>query len=146
MRRWIILAAVAVTACTSPEPTAEPPSTEDTIVWAATLDCDRLNPVVNEWNEASALIVSRLTTINLSGQIEGDLVDHYEVSEDHQSYTFTFRSGVTWHDGRPFTSDDVVFTFDEIMKPNARSDKRLNLGLIESYNAPDPLTFVIHLS
>jgi peptide/nickel transport system substrate-binding protein len=53
---------------------------------------------------------------------------------------------VTWHDGRPFTSDDVLFTFDEIMKSNARSDKRLNLGPIDSYDAPDPQTFVIHLS
>ncbi len=146
MRRWILLAAVAITACASPETTTEPPSNEDTLVWAATLDCDRLNPVVNEWNEASALIVSRLITINLSGQIEGDLADHWEVSEDHQTHTFGLRSGVTWHDGRSFTSDDVVFTFDEIMKPNARSDKRLNLGPIESYEAPDPQTFVIHLS
>ncbi len=107
---------------------------------------EHLNPVINEWNEASAHIVSRLFTIDLSGRIDGDLVDHYDVAEDNQTYTFTLRSGVTWHDGRPFTSDDVLFTFDEIVKPNARSDKRLNLGPIDSYNAPDPLTFVIHLS
>ena len=110
MRRWILLAAVAITACASPEMTTEPPGNENTLVWAATLDCDRLNPVVNEWNEASALVVSRLTTINLSGQIEGDLVDHWEVSEDHQTYTFNLRSGVTWHDGQSFTSDFYEFT------------------------------------
>lgn len=73
MRRWIILATLAATACTSPEPTSETPRTDDTLVWAATLDCEHLNPVVNEWNEASALIVSRLFTIDLSGQIDGDL-------------------------------------------------------------------------
>lgn len=33
------------------------------------------------------------------------------VSQDHLTYTFTIRDGVKWHDGQPFTADDVLFTF-----------------------------------
>lgn len=34
------------------------------------------------------------------------------ISADGKTYTFTLRSGVTWHDGQPFSADDVKFTFD----------------------------------
>ena len=45
--------------------------------------------------------------------------------------TFNLRPGVTWHDGEPFTADDVVFTFEQlVMNPNARgnSTDRFTLG------------------
>ena len=43
-------------------------------------------------------------------------------SWDHDAagttWTFHLRDGVTWHDGTPFTADDVAFTFDAIYDPN----------------------------
>src|SRR5262245_45431998 len=33
------------------------------------------------------------------------------VSDDHLTYTVKIRDGVRWHDGKPFTADDVLFTF-----------------------------------
>lgn len=45
--------------------------------------------------------------------------------------TFNLRPGVTWHDGEPFTAEDVVFTFEQlVMNPNARgnSTDRFTLG------------------
>jgi peptide/nickel transport system substrate-binding protein len=33
------------------------------------------------------------------------------VSDDHLTYTVTVRDGVKWHDGQPFTAEDVLFTF-----------------------------------
>ena len=33
------------------------------------------------------------------------------VSDDHLTYTIKVRDGVKWHDGKPFTVDDVVFTY-----------------------------------
>jgi peptide/nickel transport system substrate-binding protein len=47
-----------------------------------------------------------------SFEVEPDLAETWEVSEDSLVHTFTLRSGVTWHDGEPFTADDVKFTYD----------------------------------
>jgi len=39
----------------------------------------------------------------------------YEVSDDYQTITFWLREGHKWSDGAPFTADDIVFWWDEIM-------------------------------
>ncbi|RLG85314.1 MAG: hypothetical protein DRO39_05905, partial [Thermoprotei archaeon] len=44
------------------------------------------------------------------------LATSWEVSPDGKVWTFKLRRGVKWHDGKPFTADDVVFTFIEGMK------------------------------
>jgi peptide/nickel transport system substrate-binding protein len=50
------------------------------------------------------------------------LATSWEVSEDGTVYTFHLRDGVTWHDGTPFTSEDVVFTYEQIVtNPEARA-------------------------
>lgn len=38
------------------------------------------------------------------------LATDYQVEKDGKSYLFTIRQGVTWHDGRPFTPEDVIFS------------------------------------
>ncbi len=43
-----------------------------------------------------------------------DLVEEYSESEDHSEATIRLRAGLTWHDGRPFTADDVVFSWEVI--------------------------------
>src|SRR5262245_24023922 len=40
-----------------------------------------------------------------------------EVSEDHLTYTFKAREGIKWHDGQPFTSEDILFSFKAAMCP-----------------------------
>ena len=44
-----------------------------------------------------------------------------EISEDHLTYTFTIREGVEWHDGEPFTTEDVLFSVKALMNPFADS-------------------------
>jgi peptide/nickel transport system substrate-binding protein len=47
-----------------------------------------------------------------SFEVEPDLAESWEVSDDFLVHTFALRSGVTWHDGEPFTAEDVKFTYD----------------------------------
>lgn len=42
----------------------------------------------------------------------GDLAEKWEVSPDGKVFTFRLRSGVKWHDGKPFTADDVVYALN----------------------------------
>lgn len=48
-----------------------------------------------------------------------DLAKSWEVSDDGLTLTFHLREGVKWHDGEPFTADDVVFTFALMAIPEA---------------------------
>lgn len=45
------------------------------------------------------------------------LAEGWKISEDHLTYTFFLRKDVRWHDGHPFTSRDVIFSYERIMDP-----------------------------
>ncbi len=60
-------------------------------------------------------------------ELEPALAASWDVSEDGTVYTFHLREGVTWHDGTPFTADDVVFTYGQIISnPEARAGDAAN--------------------
>ncbi len=46
------------------------------------------------------------------GTLTGDLAESWEISTDQKTWTFHLRPGVTWHDGEPFTANDVKFTIE----------------------------------
>lgn len=64
---------------------------------------------------------------------EGDLAESWEPSDDGLEWTFTLKSGVTWHDGEPFTADDVVYTFNRSKDPelSVHSSVLANVASIE---------------
>ena len=72
------------------------------------------------------------------------LAESWEISEDGLTYTFHLRDGVTWHDGEPFTADDVVFSADVFLR-ETHARLRSSLAYVESITAPDPLTVVFQL-
>jgi peptide/nickel transport system substrate-binding protein len=45
------------------------------------------------------------------------LADRWEISDDKLVYTFFIKKGIKWHDGVPFSSHDVVFSYEKIMDP-----------------------------
>ena len=56
---------------------------------------------------------------------------------------FTLRDGVRWHDGAPFTSSDVAFTYRAIMNEKVASPRRSDFELVDSVETPDPRTVVV---
>jgi ABC-type transport system substrate-binding protein len=86
----------------------------------------------------------------------GDLATKIETSPDNLTTTFTLRSGVTFHDGKPVTSADAKYTLDTLLNadPQKRSRKAnpffekvdgKDVGYVESVSAPNPATLVVKL-
>lgn len=67
-----------------------------------------------------------------NSRLVGRLATEWTESEDGLTYTFTLREGVTWHDGEPFTAEDVLFTLNaEVANP--RCNYRSNIQDITGY-------------
>ncbi|MCC6799024.1 MAG: hypothetical protein IT325_02840 [Anaerolineae bacterium] len=64
---------------------------------------------------------------NWGDQIEPALAESWDISEDGLEYTFHLRQGVKWHDGEPFTAEDVLFTYEAVLLEENAIDWRPNL-------------------
>lgn len=73
------------------------------------------------------------------------LAQSWTVSRDGLTYTFRLRPGVTWHDGKPFTSADVAYSVLEIWK-KYHSRGRATFANVTAVDTPDPLTVIWRLS
>lgn len=74
-----------------------------------------------------------------------ELATSWEVSEDQRTLTFQLRRGVQWHDGKPFTSKDVKFTYDRILDPLVRAaHHRQALEDLDRVETPDDFTVIFH--
>jgi len=47
--------------------------------------------------------------------IEPNIAEEWEVSEDGKTFTFYLRKGIRWSDGEPFTADDIMFWYEDII-------------------------------
>lgn len=67
---------------------------------------------------ASRLVFSSLYNYDTTGHLSADLARTMQIDESNKVYTITMKSNARWHDGRPVTAKDVVFTV-ELMKNSA---------------------------
>lgn len=86
-------------------------------------------------------IQEALVDLDAAGNPTPVLAESWESSADGKTITFKLRAGVTWHDGRPFTSADVAFTAMEMWKKILNYGTALQLFLT-AVDTPDPLTAV----
>src|SRR4051794_6109817 len=87
-----------------------------TLVFGAAGDPAMLDPVFGSDGEtfrvARQLFEGLFTTKPGSTDLEPELAESYDVSDDGMTYTFHLRSGVTFHDGTDFNADAVCFNFE----------------------------------
>jgi peptide/nickel transport system substrate-binding protein len=83
---------------------------------------------------------------NNSTQIIPALAQSFDTSADGTTYTFHLRPGVMFHDGTTMTSNDVKVSFQRRTALGSVSAPGYMLASVASYDTPDPMTFVIHLS
>jgi peptide/nickel transport system substrate-binding protein len=78
--------------------------------------------------------------------IEGDLAEKWEVSEDYKTWTFHLHKGVQWQNGYgELTSADVKWSLERVMNPETGSPRRPTLRHVEGIETPDAHTVVITL-
>lgn len=92
---------------------------------------------------AASPCYSALTRMDLEGKITGDLARSYEISPDGMTYTFHLHSNVEWHDGKPFSAEDVVFSLGTV---NSKMHPyRGAMAAIDKVEAIDKDTVVLRL-
>lgn len=80
-------------------------------------------------------------------KVIGDLAEKWDVSQDGKTYTFSLYKGVKWHDGAPFSAEDVAFTLELVRKPpkGFNSPRMELLKAIDKIETPDKDTLKITL-
>ncbi len=76
--------------------------------------------------DIARLVFSGLLSYSGSGELVPDLAERFEVSNDGKSYTLFLRKNALWHDGKPVSAEDVLFTIRTIQNPSYKSVLRAN--------------------
>jgi peptide/nickel transport system substrate-binding protein len=102
--------------------------------------------------DASRLILEPLGEFADDGSVYAVLaetvpsLEEGTVSEDGLSVTWTLKQGVEWHDGEPFTSADVQFTYEWIMSEGNTTTTQGSYIPIASVDTPDDYTVVVNFT
>jgi peptide/nickel transport system substrate-binding protein len=125
------------------------PAYGDTFIDSLLGNISSLIPTItsdNASHEVGSQIYSGLVTFDKDLKPVGDLAESWEFSKDCRDLTFRLRPGVKWHDGQPFTADDVVFTWQTIVDSKVPSPYKSEYGLVESVRADGPNVVRVHYS
>jgi len=86
------------------------------------------------------LVYSGLVKRDESLRLVGDLAESWTISPNCLDMTFKLKKNAKWHDGRPFTADDVVFTYQAMINPKTPTSYKEDFKAVESIEAVDAQT------
>ena len=92
-------------------------------------------------SEVTDLVFDGLARFDKNLNIVPNLAENWEVSEDGLIITFHLRKGVKWHDGRPFTAEDCLFTYRFVTDPDTPTPYAADLMQVEKAEVLDAHTF-----
>ncbi len=152
---------IAVAACSEPRPAPPPIYTGDHLPPAAlqgpptpggtlriamdaeppSLNC-QLDPLDAWGQKIDLLLMDSLARPHpTTWEHEPRLAERWDISTDHLTFTFHLRRDVRWHDGKPFSADDVIFTFDKLLDAKSKTAaKRSYLEPLAAYEKLDTHT------
>lgn len=93
----------------------------------------------------SSKIFDGLVRFGVDSAPQPELAESWSTSDDGKTLQFNLRQGVKWHDGTPFTSADVAFTYQEVwlkLHPRGRSI----FAAVSALETPDAHTLVFRLN
>ena len=134
------MAAVSVAALPDAAAARVQETTGGTITVGHIGDVDNYDPLTDSLdqfqNYGRLLIFGSLTTYDPTSKVVGDLATDWTL--DGTSWVFKLRDGVTWHDGSPFSADDVKYTFERALDPAIGSftvpfiDEQATVDIVDS--------------
>lgn len=162
MKRWsmdrrelVIGAGLVATAAMTPAAVAAQDTDEGEPVTGGTLrigvqgDPTELDPHLSTLNAAQVatdMVYEGLVQEGPDLLPQAALAESWEISDDGLTLTFAIRQGVTFHNGRELTADDVVYTFDRVRNPDTASPYVTYLEDLDTVEATDAATVVFTLT
>jgi peptide/nickel transport system substrate-binding protein len=153
--RLLAVTALLITACAPAAPAAPSPTARATAKQGGTAritffqEPDNLNPLygggLRVTNTVLQAVFNGLWVADEKGDFQPELaaevptVQNGGVSADGKTITVKLRRDVKWADGKPFTADDVKFTYDVVMSPKTTLSKS-TLRNIATFTVKDPYT------
>ncbi len=119
----------------------------DTLIEALLGDIQGLIPNITSDSASHTignLIYSGLVKRDENLTLVGDLAESWTISRDCRDFTFRLKKNAKWHDGRPFTADDVVFTYQTMIHPKTPTAYKEDFKAVESIEAVDAHTVHVH--
>ncbi|MFA5073417.1 MAG: ABC transporter substrate-binding protein [Nitrospirota bacterium] len=109
----------------------------------ATLDPVTSNEMISL--RITELVFNGLVGINEKQEIVPELAQRWELSRDGRTYTFLLRKDVLWHsregeEAKPFTADDVLFTYKIMMHPKTITPLKVRYEFIDTVEKLDEYT------
>ncbi|AAZ36547.1 ABC transporter substrate-binding protein, partial [Pseudomonas savastanoi] len=121
---------------------------DDTLVYASDSEPENISPYHNDLREG--VILGRLIWDNLvyrnpdNGEYQPMLATSWKQVDD-TTIDFQLREGVKFHNGDPFTADDVVFTLNYVVSPESKVVTVQNVDWIKSAEKLGDYSVRLHL-
>jgi peptide/nickel transport system substrate-binding protein len=149
---FMLAALFALSACSKTGTTSA--TGGDDLRIALPINPTQLNPILSQNTVEGAvdgLIFDELITLDAQHNQVPDLAETVPtlanggISKDGLTLTYHLRHGVKWHDGVPFTSKDVKFTWQAIMNKRNNVLAQRGYDQVKSVDLPDDYTVVFHM-
>ncbi|MFI7004995.1 ABC transporter substrate-binding protein [Streptomyces sp. NPDC050145] len=107
---------------------------------------DSLSPLLGYGKDGNSKIFDGLLTHDAGMKLKPALAAALpKVTDDGRTYTYKLREGVKFSDGEPFTSKDVVFTYETILDKKTNNASKTELDAVKGVEAKGDDTVVFHL-
>ncbi|MEI6212691.1 MAG: peptide-binding protein [Desulfuromonadales bacterium] len=151
----LLLVAALSGGCSSAPDSPVPPSQKtvnsapvpgDSLVEGTIGEASTLIPLLASDSASHAVagqIYNGLVKYDKNLNIVGDLAESFDISRDGLTITFHLRRGVKWHDGTPFTSRDVLYTYKVTVDPATPTAYAEDFKQVKKITAPDSQTIQV---
>lgn len=87
-----------------------------------------------------SLVFDGLLKYNKDVELAGELAESWDIEDGGETIVFHLRRDVKWHDGRAFTAEDVIFTYNCLLDPKVPTPYSGDFKMIRKVEAPDDYT------